>query len=54
MDDMPLGIAITSYNYYILHCDAITIVSLISEKPVKFYNLKQMGQIVGMVHHKVE
>jgi hypothetical protein len=34
MDEIPIGIAISQYNYYILNQDSITIVSLISEKPV--------------------
>jgi hypothetical protein len=34
MDEIPLGIAISQYNYYILSNDSITIISLISELPI--------------------
>ena len=31
---MPIGIAVTEYHYYILHCDGLTIISKLSEKVI--------------------
>jgi hypothetical protein len=41
--EMPIGIGITEYHYYILHPDILTIMSRITEKVVHFFDLKDMG-----------
>ena len=39
IDEIPVGIAISEFHYYIVHKDCVTILSKISEKVVKFYDV---------------
>lgn len=45
---MPIGVGLTEFHYYILHIDFLTILSRITEKVVKTYDLKGMGNVTGM------
>lgn len=40
IDEIPVGIAISEFYYYIVHKDCITILSKITEKVVKYYDVK--------------
>ena len=43
--EMPIGLGLTEYHYYILHSDILTIMSRITEKVIIFFDLKDMGLI---------
>ncbi|EGR29063.1 vacuolar sorting protein, putative [Ichthyophthirius multifiliis] len=47
--EQPISIGITEFHYYLLHTDYLTIMSRISHKVVKEYNLQStLGKVIGM------
>lgn len=37
--EVPVDVCITEFHYYILHRDALTVISIITEKVVNFFNV---------------
>ncbi len=47
--ELPVGIGISEFHYYIFHTDCLTILNILNEKVVAIYDLRHMGLVLGMV-----
>ena len=49
---MPTAMGLSEFHYFLLHSDGLTIVSRITEKVVGYYDMRQMGHILGMQYER--